>query len=85
MIHKACKRLDHALYLPRTSDLRQVARCAPNGEKVEVVQMCVQGASKAMVVYVPACRDHTDEGTDDKLPKAGGVETEEAEHRRETP
>lgn len=52
-LHKACKPMDHALYLPRTSDLRQVAKLAPEGEKLEVVQYCMEGASKAMVAFIP--------------------------------
>jgi len=53
-IHDACRGMDSALYLPRTSDLRQIARLAPKGKKVEVVQYCMEGASKAMVAYIPA-------------------------------
>ena len=53
-IHGACKGMDVALYLPRTSDLRQIARLAPEGKKVEVVQYCMEGASKALVAYIPA-------------------------------
>ncbi|KAK8056944.1 Trimethylguanosine synthase [Apiospora rasikravindrae] len=54
-MHAAYRRMDHALYLPRTSDLRQVARLVPaSGPKIEVVQYCVKGASKAMVTYIPA-------------------------------
>ena len=37
---------DIALYLPRTSDLRQLAKYAPEGRKVEVVHYCMEGASK---------------------------------------
>lgn len=54
-MHAAYRRMDHALFLPRTSDLRQVARLVPaNGPKIEVVQYCLKGASKAMVTYIPA-------------------------------
>ncbi|KAI1809615.1 RNA cap guanine-N2 methyltransferase [Poronia punctata] len=53
-LHEAYKSMDHALYLPRTSDLRQIARLVPDGVKVDVVQYCVEGASKAMVAYIPA-------------------------------
>ena len=53
-IHNACKGMDSVLYLPRTSDLRQVARLAPKGKKLDVVQYCVEGASKALVAYIPA-------------------------------
>lgn len=51
-LHKAYRRLDHALFLPRTSDVRQIARLAPPGCKIEVVQYCMEGASKAMVAYM---------------------------------
>ncbi|PQE03399.1 hypothetical protein CJF30_00005465 [Rutstroemia sp. NJR-2017a BBW] len=53
-IHEACKTMDTALYLPRTSDLRQIAKLVPDGKKVEVVQYCMEGASKALVAYIPA-------------------------------
>jgi len=49
-----CKGMDSALYLPRTSNLRQIAKLAPDGKKVEIVQYCMEGASKALVAYVPA-------------------------------
>lgn len=38
--------MDVALYLPRTSDLRQLAGLARDDEKVTVVHYCMQGASK---------------------------------------
>ncbi|KAK5629896.1 hypothetical protein RRF57_005611 [Xylaria bambusicola] len=53
-LHEAYKIMDHALYLPRTSDLRQIAKLVPEGAKIDVVQYCVEGASKAMVAYIPA-------------------------------
>lgn len=53
-LHEAYKPMDHVLFLPRTSDIRQVAKLAPAGHKVEVVQYCMQGASKAMAAYVAA-------------------------------
>lgn len=56
-LHEAYKAMDHALYLPRTSDLRQIAKLAPDGIKLDVVQYCVEGASKAMVAYIPATND----------------------------
>ena len=37
---------DIALYLPRTSDLRQLAKYASGDRKVEVVHYCMEGASK---------------------------------------
>jgi len=53
-IHAACKMMDSALFLPRTSNLKQIARLAPEGKKVELVQYCMEGASKALVAYIPA-------------------------------
>ncbi|KAF7949887.1 uncharacterized protein EAE97_003396 [Botrytis byssoidea] len=53
-IHEACKAMDTALYLPRTSDLRQISALLPDGKKVELVQYCMKGASKALVAYIPA-------------------------------
>lgn len=52
-LHTACGPMDHALYLPRTSDIRQIAKLAQGDEKIEVVQYCMEGASKAMVVFIP--------------------------------
>lgn len=37
---------DVALYLPRTSDLRQLAGFANNDQKVTVMHYCIKGASK---------------------------------------
>lgn len=56
-IHDTCRMMDCALYLPRTSDLRQIAKVAPVGKKIEVVQYCMEGASKALVAYIPAAGD----------------------------
>ncbi|KAH7170670.1 kelch domain-containing protein [Dactylonectria macrodidyma] len=53
-LHNAYQRLDHALFLPRTSDIRQIAKLAPSGRKIDVVQYCMEGASKALVAYLPA-------------------------------
>jgi len=53
-LYQACRPMEHALFLPRTSDLRQIAELVPDGEKIEVVQYCMEGASKAMVAYMPA-------------------------------
>ncbi|KAH8675406.1 RNA cap guanine-N2 methyltransferase [Xylariales sp. PMI_506] len=58
-MHDSYRQMDYALFLPRTSDLRQIARLVPDGTKIEVVQYCVEGASKAMVAYVPTTNtDH---------------------------
>ncbi len=55
-LHDACRPMEHVLFLPRTSDLRQIAALVPDGaaSKVEVVQYCVEGASKGLVAYLPA-------------------------------
>lgn len=39
------------LYLPRTSDLRQLAKHAKNDEQLKVIHYCMHGASKALCVY----------------------------------
>lgn len=39
------------LYLPRTSDLRQLAKYAKKDEKLKVTHYCMHGASKALCVY----------------------------------
>ena len=38
------------LYLPRNSDLNQVARYAPESKKIEVAHYCILGASKVSKV-----------------------------------
>ncbi|RPB00621.1 S-adenosyl-L-methionine-dependent methyltransferase [Choiromyces venosus 120613-1] len=40
-----------ALYLPRTSDLNQIAKIVP-GRKVQAIHYCVRQRSKALTVYV---------------------------------
>lgn len=40
------------LYLPRTSDLIQVAHKVERGKKVQVVHYCQNGASKALCAYL---------------------------------
>lgn len=40
-----------ALYLPRTTDIRQLAKYAKKDEKLQVVHYCMRGASKALCVY----------------------------------
>lgn len=52
-IHNIIKGMDAALFLPRTSDLRQLAKLAPMGKQVELVQYCMEGASKGLVAYIP--------------------------------
>ncbi|KAI1394133.1 RNA cap guanine-N2 methyltransferase-domain-containing protein [Hypoxylon trugodes] len=61
-LYGSYKTMDHALYLPRTSDLRQIAKLGPERPKIEVVQYCVEGASKAMVAYIPAVQDEDTHG-----------------------
>lgn len=53
-LHEACADMDHGLYLPRTSDVRQIAKLMPDGKKAELMQYCVEGASKALVAYIPS-------------------------------
>lgn len=53
-IYESCKNMDMALYLPRTSNLRQIASLVPEGKKIDVVQYCMMGASKALVAYIPS-------------------------------
>ncbi|KAK4186143.1 RNA cap guanine-N2 methyltransferase-domain-containing protein [Podospora australis] len=57
VLHQACKPMEHALYLPRTSDLRQIAKLVPDGTKIDVRQYCMEGASKALVAFLPASFD----------------------------
>ena len=40
------------LYLPRTSDLQQLAKYAKKGEKLKVAHYCMHGASKAICVFM---------------------------------
>ncbi|KAL9613604.1 MAG: hypothetical protein Q9167_001886 [Letrouitia subvulpina] len=42
---------DIVLYLPRTSDLRQLAQETPSGQKTKVIHYCMEGASKALCAY----------------------------------
>lgn len=42
---------DIVLYLPRTSDLRQLAKKAKDDQNVKVVHYCMHGASKALCAY----------------------------------
>ena len=42
---------DVVLFLPRTSDLRQLAKYAETKEKLRVTHYCMHGASKALCVY----------------------------------
>ncbi|RPB13281.1 S-adenosyl-L-methionine-dependent methyltransferase [Morchella conica CCBAS932] len=40
-----------ALYIPRTSNLNQVAKMVPKGERVQAIHYCIQRRSKALTVY----------------------------------
>lgn len=40
---------DIVLYLPRTSDLNQLIKHAPQNKKLEVSHYCLKGASKVLV------------------------------------
>lgn len=40
-----------ALYLPRTSDVRQLAKFVPEGRKAEVMHYCMDGHSKALCIF----------------------------------
>lgn len=42
---------DVVLYLPRTSDMRQIAKYAKPDEKLKVIHYCMRGASKALSAY----------------------------------
>lgn len=42
---------DIVLYLPRTSDLRQLATIVQDGKQAVVRHYCMEGASKALVLY----------------------------------
>lgn len=38
-------------YLPRTSNLRQLAKVVKDDEKVKAMHYCIEGASKALCIY----------------------------------
>jgi trimethylguanosine synthase len=40
------------LYLPRTSDLRQLAELVEPGKKMSVVHYCTDGGSRALCAYI---------------------------------
>ncbi|KAL0640672.1 putative diacylglycerol O-acyltransferase tgs1 [Maublancomyces gigas] len=62
-----------ALYIPRTSNLNQVAKLVPEGQKIQAVHYCVRKRSKALTVYF---------GQLSKI-KAEGVSAEEEEEEEE--
>ena len=49
------------LYLPRTSDLNQIAECVEEGKKGQVVHYCTKASSRALCAYL---------GDFEKLPPA---------------
>ena len=80
-LHDLCSPLAHALYLPRTSDLQQLAdahasrrwpgQAAGEGKKgnkqepkLDVVQYCMHGFSKALVAYYPSGAGEADDADD---------------------
>lgn len=40
-----------ALYLPRTSDVKQLAKFVPDDGKATVMHYCMEGHSKALCIY----------------------------------
>lgn len=40
-----------ALYLPRTSDVKQLAKFVPDDRKATVMHYCMEGHSKALCIY----------------------------------
>lgn len=54
-LHREMWPMAHALFLPRNGDLEQLADLVNgSGEKLDVVQYCINGASKGLVAYYPA-------------------------------
>ena len=49
---------DVVLYLPRTSDMRQLAKASIADEKTTVMHYCMEGASKVGFVFIPTGKDH---------------------------
>jgi trimethylguanosine synthase len=39
------------LYLPRTADLKQLAKLVDDGDKANVMHYCMEGASKALCIF----------------------------------
>lgn len=60
LLHRAMAPMAHGLFLPRNGDLRQLADLVPDGagEKLDVVQYCINGGSKGIVAYYPAEEVH---------------------------
>jgi hypothetical protein len=68
--------MPHALYLPRTSDVRQIAKLVHGDGNINVRQYCLNGASKALVAYIP--EKAVFDGTKKKLKDTGQEENEES-------
>jgi trimethylguanosine synthase len=39
------------LYLPRTSDVKQLAKTVPDNSQTTVMHYCMEGASKALCIF----------------------------------
>jgi trimethylguanosine synthase len=39
------------LFIPRTSDLKQLAKLVPEGDQAMVMHYCMEGASKALCIF----------------------------------
>lgn len=52
-VHSLLKKVSDlmVLYLPRTSDLRQLAALVPEGQKARATHYCMRGAGKALCAY----------------------------------
>ncbi|KAI9712272.1 MAG: hypothetical protein M1820_001485 [Bogoriella megaspora] len=52
-LHTAFSKItsDFVLYLPRTSDLNQLAKLVPEDQKMQVTHYCMEGFSKAVCAY----------------------------------
>ncbi|KAL3418994.1 RNA methylase family [Phlyctema vagabunda] len=61
MIHRLCTGMISALFLPRNSDLRQIARLTAENQQIDVVQYCMEGASKGLVAYFPAAKPSSEQ------------------------
>ena len=40
-----------ALYLPRTSDVKQLVEYVPEGQRATLIHYCIEGASKALCIF----------------------------------
>jgi trimethylguanosine synthase len=62
MLHKSFTKYSNevVLYLPRNSDLNQIARYAKDGQKLEVAHYAIMGASKVCCIFLLLIQDVTD-------------------------